>query len=183
METGLHSSATHCLKPTLGGKKHNLSVALNVKWQMSGTYLPTDLIIFCLHFHWRIQGAPPARIPFNGTQFFRFHMFPPKSAHIKGWSPRQLVGAIPMGNPGSTTDFEVLIPFTSLANLGGVPGTRPPYGTQFFHFRIHFHRKVPTSEVHAPPPREILDPPLHLVMGFIYFSLSFNPWSLAIIDL
>ena len=26
-----------------------------------------------------------------------------------------------------------------------------PYGTQFFHFRIHFHRKAPTSEVHTPP--------------------------------
>ena len=33
-----------------------------------------------------------------------------------------------------------------------------PYGTQFFHFRIHFHRKAPASEVH--PLREILDPPL-----------------------
>ena len=33
---------------------------------------------------------------------------------------------------------------------GGVPGARPPYGTQFFRFCIHFHRKVPTSEVHAP---------------------------------
>ena len=40
----------------------------------------------------------------------------------------------------------------ALADLGGgVPGACPPYGTQFFHFRIHFHRKVPTSEVHAPP--------------------------------
>ena len=27
----------------------------------------------------------------------------------------------------------------------------PPHGTQFFCFRIHFHQKVPTSEVHAPP--------------------------------
>ena len=26
-----------------------------------------------------------------------------------------------------------------------------PYGTQFFRFRIHFHQKAPTSEVHAPP--------------------------------
>ena len=25
-----------------------------------------------------------------------------------------------------------------------------PYGTQFFHFCIHFHRKAPASEVHAP---------------------------------
>ena len=29
--------------------------------------------------------------------------------------------------------------------------TPPPYGTQFFCFHKHFHRKVPTSEVHAPP--------------------------------
>ena len=27
----------------------------------------------------------------------------------------------------------------------------PPHGTQFFRFRIHFHRKRPMSEVHAPP--------------------------------
>ena len=26
-----------------------------------------------------------------------------------------------------------------------------PYGTQFFRFRIHFHQKVPASEVHTPP--------------------------------
>ena len=49
---------------------------------------------------------------------------------------------------------------------GGMPGTRPPYGTQFFRFCIHFHQKVPMSEVHSPltgarPPWEILDPPLH----------------------
>ena len=25
----------------------------------------------------------------------------------------------------------------------------PPYGTQFFHFHLHFHQKAPTSEVHA----------------------------------
>ena len=42
-----------------------------------------------------------------------------------------------------------------------------PYGTEFFHFCIHFCQKVPTSEVHAPLTgprlllREILDPPLH----------------------
>ena len=29
-------------------------------------------------------------------------------------------------------------------------GVHPPYGTQFFHFHIHFHRKAPMSEVHAP---------------------------------
>ena len=28
--------------------------------------------------------------------------------------------------------------------------TPPTYGTQFFHFRIHLHRKVPVSEAHAP---------------------------------
>ena len=26
----------------------------------------------------------------------------------------------------------------------------PPNGTQFFHFRIHFHQKAPASEVDAP---------------------------------
>ena len=33
---------------------------------------------------------------------------------------------------------------------GGMPGACPPYGTQFFRFHIYFHRKVSTSEVHAP---------------------------------
>ena len=27
----------------------------------------------------------------------------------------------------------------------------PPQRTQFFHFRIHFHQKVPASEVGAAP--------------------------------
>ena len=40
----------------------------------------------------------------------------------------------------------------ALADLGGVPGARPPYGTQFFHFRKPFRWKVPASGVHAPPP-------------------------------
>ena len=50
----------------------------------------------------------------------------------------------------------------------GRAGARRPYGTQFFHFRIHFHQKVPVSAVHAPPTgahlplREILDLPLLL---------------------
>ena len=41
-----------------------------------------------------------------------------------------------------------------------------PYGTQFFRFHIHFHRK----EVHdpknksTPPLREILDPPLEEII-------------------
>ena len=30
-------------------------------------------------------------------------------------------------------------------------GAHPHYGTQFFHFHIHFHQKVPVPEVHAPP--------------------------------
>ena len=54
----------------------------------------------------------------------------------------------------------------ALADLGGVPGARPHYGTKFFHFHTHFCQKAPTSEVHAPlnrstpPLQEILDPPL-----------------------
>ena len=57
----------------------------------------------------------------------------------------------------------------ALADLGGGGACRAhaiPYGTQFFHFHIHFHQKAPASEVHTPsngcmPPLwEILDPPL-----------------------
>ena len=41
----------------------------------------------------------------------------------------------------------------ALADLGGgaCRAHASPYGTQFFHFHIHFHQKVPVSEVHAPP--------------------------------
>ena len=48
--------------------------------------------------------------------------------------------------------IEFKFPQTSaLADLGGhARHTPPPHGTQFFHFHIHFHQKVPTSEVHAP---------------------------------
>ena len=40
----------------------------------------------------------------------------------------------------------------SLADLGGARRAHAtPYGTQFLRFRIHFHQKVPASEVHTPP--------------------------------
>ena len=39
----------------------------------------------------------------------------------------------------------------SLVDLGGACQVHAtPYGTQFFHFSIHFHQKAPTSEGHAP---------------------------------
>ena len=44
--------------------------------------------------------------------------------------------------------FKLCINAYTYADQGGVTGARPsPYGTKFFHFRIHFHRKVPASEV------------------------------------
>ena len=36
----------------------------------------------------------------------------------------------------------------------------PPYGTQFFHFHIHFLQKVPASEVNAPPKMGPCPPPM-----------------------
>ena len=45
----------------------------------------------------------------------------------------------------------LLCKYKPLADLGGRAGRTPPYGTKFFHFHIHFHQKVPTSEVHTPP--------------------------------
>ena len=42
------------------------------------------------------------------------------------------------------------IPIIGGSGGGACPAHAPPYGTQFFHFHIHFHQKVPTSEVHAP---------------------------------
>ena len=44
-----------------------------------------------------------------------------------------------------------LIYFSIGGSRGACPVHAPPHGTQFFRFRIHFHRKVPTSEVHSPP--------------------------------
>ena len=41
----------------------------------------------------------------------------------------------------------------------GRAGRTPPYGTQFFHFRIHFCQKVPVSGVHAPPNGSTPAPP------------------------
>ena len=56
----------------------------------------------------------------------------------------------------------------ALVDLGVCQAHTTPYGTQFFHFHIHFHQKVPTLEV--PPNRcmtplqEILDLPLEGVV-------------------
>ena len=54
----------------------------------------------------------------------------------------------------------------------GRSSTRPPNGTQFFRFHIHFQRKVPMLEVGAlngvtTPKREILDPPLRVIDEWI----------------
>ena len=56
------------------------------------------------------------------------------------------------------------------------PGSANAYGTQFFCFRIHFHRKAPTLEVHTPlmgarPLWEMLDPPLQLDINTIIPSM------------
>ena len=41
---------------------------------------------------------------------------------------------------------------SALADLrGACRAHATPYRTQLFRFRIHFHQKVPVSEVHAPP--------------------------------
>ena len=68
-----------------------------------------------------------------------------------------------------TVNIVPLLIFNSIGGSrgGACPAHAHPYGTQFFRFRIHFHRKVPMSEVHTPPNRctpplrEILDPPLN----------------------
>ena len=64
---------------------------------------------------------------------------------------------------GTTHHTETL----TLADLvGACRAHTTPYGTQFFRFHIHFHRKAPASGVHVPPNgstpplQEILDPPL-----------------------
>ena len=41
--------------------------------------------------------------------------------------------------------------YKSFADPGGAAGARPPNRIQFFHFRICFHQKAPTSEAGTPP--------------------------------
>ena len=67
----------------------------------------------------------------------------------------------------SPTLVEHVIKSCALVDLEGACRSHAtPYGTQFFHFRIHFHRKAPVLEVRTPPMgarpplQEILDPPL-----------------------
>ena len=48
--------------------------------------------------------------------------------------------------------FELKCKCISLADLGGVPGVRPPYGTKFFRFRIHFCQKGPMPPNGSTPP-------------------------------
>ena len=52
----------------------------------------------------------------------------------------------------SSSHFMKLLYLRIDRSRGVCPAHAPPHGTQFFCFRIHFHRKVPTLEVHAPPP-------------------------------
>ena len=59
---------------------------------------------------------------------------------------------------------------STLADLGGMLGTCPPYRTQFFCFCIHFCQKAHALEVHTPhgympPLQEILDLPLEHIAG------------------
>ena len=58
------------------------------------------------------RGAPPAPPP-NRIQFFRFHMFLPKSAHIGGWHSPQWLSTPPTRNPGSAIDMEASEQFCS----------------------------------------------------------------------
>ena len=67
-----------------------------------------------------------------------------------------------------------------------------PYGTQFFHFHIHFHRKASALEVHAPltgarPPWEILDPPLCWNYTFLhilefFYRLTISPVYITLLN-
>ena len=54
-----------------------------------------------------------------------------------------------------------------MADLGGVPGARPPYGTNSFVFTHIFGEKCPHRRS-TPPLREILDPPLVSVLFNAY---------------
>ena len=45
--------------------------------------------------------------------------------------------------------FLIGVPF-QVRQSSGSRGRYDPYGTQFFHFPIHFHRKEPMTEVHTP---------------------------------
>ena len=51
----------------------------------------------------------------------------------------------------------IMLRHYSLADLQRKFSGASPYGTKFFHFHTHFHRKAPMSEVHAPPPHPLQD--------------------------
>ena len=65
---------------------------------------------------------------------------------------------------------------------GACPAHAPPYRTQFFHFRIHFHWKVPTLEAKTsqngstPPPygKSWIRPWLFVTQGACVIIISYD---------
>ena len=70
---------------------------------------------------------------------------------------RILIGAVPNDQREFAVRLESITKTLKLKKVRNtselliIGGYRGPYGTKFFRFRIHFCRKAPTSEVHAPP--------------------------------
>ena len=65
---------------------------------------------------------------------------------------KQYIWSIQNNGQWEVRNMFIIIGTDTLADLEeSVPGARPPYGTRFFRFCTHFHRKAPMSEVHALP--------------------------------
>ena len=103
------------------------------------------------------RGRAGTRPPTGPNSFIFAHIFTEKCPHWRPKPPPKM-GLHPLWeilDPALVVWSEKLLAplveyIKPLADLVGMPGAHTPYGTKFFHFRIHFQWKVPTSEVHAP---------------------------------
>ena len=57
-----------------------------------------------------------------------------------------------LGSMGGILDPPMSNHYDVMLTSRGACLKHTPYGTQFFHFCIHFHWKAPALKVHSPPP-------------------------------
>ena len=74
-------------------------------------------------------------------------------------------------------DSDTSIRYILIGGSRGACQHTPPYRTQFFHFRIHFHWKVPTLEAKPPPQNGSTPPPYGKSWIRPWFCSSFLVWN------
>ena len=115
-------------------KSINLDRGRNLIKKFNFVSTPLKIIIPIAHH-------PPYH-PLNTPSPMPPTILPPPPTTSLTSTPHTLPPTHPIPTPHTTTP---------LVDLGGHAWCMPPYGTQFFHFCIYFHQKVPTLEVHTPP--------------------------------